>query len=91
MHTLPHSVPLTLKQATTDPHLSQRLTGKSGSVSCGVTMHTRFYLGPQESVSLVLCKVWQLYVGLMAIFSKRAYAIPRSVAHRASDPAAGHC
>ena len=45
----------------------------------------------QESVSLVLCKFWQLYVGLMATSSKRAYATPRSAAPRAPDPAAGHC
>ena len=30
-------------------------------------------------------------VGLMATSSKRAYAIPRSVAPRAPAPAAGHC
>ena len=40
MHTLLHSVPQTLQQATTI-HGSARdswtLTGKSGSVSCGVT------------------------------------------------------
>ena len=45
----------------------------------------------QESVSPVLCKFWQLYVGLMATSSKRAYATPRSAAPRAPDPAAGHC
>ena len=30
-------------------------------------------------------------VGLMATFSKRAYAMPRSAAPRAPAPAAGHC
>ena len=45
----------------------------------------------QESVSLVLCKFWWLYGGLMATSSERAYAIPRSVAPRAPAPAAGHC
>ena len=30
-------------------------------------------------------------VGLMVTFSKKAYAIPRSTAHRAPAPAAGHC
>ena len=37
---------------------------------------------PQESVSPVLCKFWQLYGGLMATSSKRAYAKPRSAAPR---------
>ena len=46
---------------------------------------------PQESVSPVLCKFWQLYGGLMATSSKRAYAIPRSAAPSAPAPAAGHC
>ena len=43
----------------------------------------------QESVSPVLCKFWQLYVGLMATSSKTAYATPRSAAPRA--PVEGHC
>ena len=30
-------------------------------------------------------------VGIMVTSSKRAYAIPRSTAHRAPAPAAGHC
>ena len=40
VHALLHSVPPTLQQATADPRLprdSWTLTGKSGSVSCGVT------------------------------------------------------
>ena len=45
----------------------------------------------QESVSPVLCKFWQLYGGLMATSSKRAYAIPRSAAPKAPAPAAVHC
>ena len=45
----------------------------------------------QESVSLVLCKFRWLYGGLMATFSRRAYAIPRSTAPRAPAPAAVHC
>ena len=49
------SVPLTPRQATVNLHLHQRLplTGKSGSVSCEVTVpfswvliHTRFCLHP---------------------------------------------
>ena len=46
---------------------------------------------PQESVSPVLCKFWQLYGGLMATSSKRAYAIHRSAAPRVPAPAAGLC
>ena len=70
MHTLPHSVHLTLQQATTDPCLHWRLlepTSKSGSVSFGVSIpfswvlvHTRFFCTLQESVSPILCKFWQL-------------------------------
>ena len=45
----------------------------------------------QESVSPGLCKFWQVYVGLMMISSKRAYAIPKSAITRASAPIAGHC
>ena len=44
-----------------------------------------------ESVSPVLCKFWRLWGGLMVTSSKRAYAIPRSTAPRAPDPAAVHC
>ena len=47
---------------------SWTLTGKSGSVSCGVSaplswvlVHTRFCLCPPRVCSPVLCKFWQLY------------------------------
>ena len=50
---------------------SWTLTGKSGSVSCGVTapfswvlVHTRFCLWLPSSVSPVLCKFWWLYGGV---------------------------
>ena len=50
---------------------SWTLTGKSGSVSCGVTVpfswvlvHTRFCLSPPSVCFPVLCKFWQLYVGV---------------------------
>ena len=56
MHALLHSVPMTLQQATANPCLHLRLldlTGKSGSLSCGVTapfswvlVCTRFCLCP---------------------------------------------
>ena len=77
---------------------SWTLTGKSGSVSCGVTapfswvlVHTRFCLCPPRLCFPVLCKFWQLCGGLMVTSSKRAYAIPRSAAPRAPAPAAVHC
>ena len=76
---------------------SWTLMGKSGSVSWGVTapfscvlVCTRFCLC-QESVSLVLCKFWWLYGGVMATSSKRAYVICRSAAPRAPAPVACHC
>ena len=77
---------------------SWTLTGKSGSVSFGVTA---FFLGPGEhKVLFVLSKsLFPQYcvssggtlVGLMATSSKRSYAMPRSAALRAPAPAAGHC
>ena len=70
------------------------LTGKSGSVSCGVAAPSSgswcsqgSVCVLQESVSPVRCKFWQLYGGLMVTSSKRAYAIPRSTAPRAPAPA----
>ena len=44
----------------------------------------------QAYVSPVRVSSASSVVGLMATSSKRAYAIPRSVAHRAPAPAAGH-
>ena len=50
---------------------SWTLTGKSGSVSCGVTapfswvlVHTRFCLCPPRVCFPVLCKFWRLYGGI---------------------------
>ena len=61
-------MPRTLQQATRDPWT---LTGKSGSVSCGVTAlfswilaHTRFVYILQKSSFPVLCKFWQLCGGV---------------------------
>ena len=45
----------------------------------------------QESISQSCVNNDSFMVGLMATSSKRAYAIPRSAAPRAPDPAAGHC
>ena len=67
MQALLHSVPPTLLQATTH-HASAghywTLMGKSGSVSCGVLVHTRFCLCPPRVCFQVLCKFWQLYGGV---------------------------
>ena len=84
-----HSLPLTLEIRPPPIHTcsgeSWTLTGKSGSVSCGVTAPCPgswctqgFVYSLQESVSSVLCRFWWLYGRLMATSSKRAYATPRS-------------
>ena len=74
------------------------LTSKSGPVSCGVTalfswvlVCTRFFV-PSKSLFPQSCmSSGSSMVGLMATFSKRAYAIPKSAAPRAPDPMAVHC
>ena len=92
MHTLLHSVPSTVQQATTNPHLHQRilaLMGKSDSVSCGVNAPVSWVL-----VDIKIC-LWPpivcfpssvyvlwLYERLMATSSKRAYSISRSTVPR---------
>ena len=89
-------------KATADPHLHQRfltLTGKSELVSSGVTVHffcvlvhtgsffwTSKNLFPQSCTSS-----GGSVVGLVATFSKRAYAIPRSAAPGAPAPVAVLC
>ena len=87
----PYSRTLLTHTSTRD---SWTLMGKSGSVSCGVTAPFSWFLVlfvPSRSLSP------QFYVssggsmvGLMAMFSKRAYAIPRSTASRAPAPAEVH-
>ena len=90
MHALLHSVPLTLQQATADPHLCQRLLDTHGqvwvSLLCG---HCSFLLCPgAHKVLFVPSK--SLFpqscvssagsmVGLIATSSKRACAIPLQV------------
>ena len=76
---------------------SWTLTGKSGSVSCGVTapfswvlVHTRFCVCPSALFPQSRVSPGGSMVGLMAIFSKSVYATPRSAALRAPAPAAGH-
>ena len=73
-------------------------TGKSGSVSCGVTLLSSgswctqgSVCALQESVSPVFCKFWWLYGGSVVTSSKRAYATHRSTAPRAPVSAAVHC
>ena len=76
---------------------SWTLMGKSGSVPCGVTapfswvLVHKVLLCPPRVYFPLLCKFWRLYGGLMATSSKRAYAIPRSAAPRASASVADHC
>ena len=91
MHTLLHSVPPTLQQATTDPHLCWQFQDTHGQVWVSLLWgHCSFLLGPgvhkflfvpskslfpQSCVSSVVSMV-----GLMVTSSKRAYATPRSTA-----------
>ena len=100
MHVLLQSVSPTLQQATTNPHLHRRFPDPHRQVWDSLLWgQCSFLLGPgaQGSVGLprvyfpVLCKFWQLYGGLMATSSKRAYPIPKSAAPRAPVPVAVHC
>ena len=77
---------------------SWTLTGKSGSVSCGVTAPFSWVLVctglfvPSKSLFPQCCVSSRgSMVGLMVTSSKRAYAIPRLAAPRAPAPAAVHC
>ena len=77
---------------------SWTLTGKSGSVSCGVStsfswvlVHTVFCTCPPRVCFPVLCKLWWHYGGVNGDSSKRAYGIPNSAAPRALAPVAVHC
>ena len=72
---------------------SWTLTGKSGSVSCGVTahfswvlVHTWFCLCPPRVCPQSYVSSGGSMVGLMMTSSKRVYAIPRSAAPRAPAP-----
>ena len=76
---------------------SWTLTGKYGSVSCGVTapfswvlVCTRFRLCPPRVFPQSCISSGGSIVGSMVTSSKRAYAIPRSTAPRAPEPAAVH-
>ena len=66
---------------------------RAGSVSCGATdpfswvlVHMRSVCAHQESVSQSCVSSGGSMVALMATSSKRAYAIPRSIAVRAPAP-----
>ena len=94
--------PMTLQQATTDPHLYQILLDTHREVWASLLRgHCFFLLGPGvQKVLYVPSKSLfpQSFVSsghslaeLMAISSMRAYAIPRFAAPRAPAPAAGHC
>ena len=95
------SVTMTLQQATADPCLCRRLLDTHGQVWVSLFSQCSFLLGPSaHKVLFVPSKILfprcclgygSFMVGLMATFSKRAYAIPRSAAPRVPDSVAGHC
>ena len=70
--------------------LGQSLVG-SLLLSPGSWFVQGFVCALQESVSQSCVSSGGSMVGLMATSSKRAYAIPRSIAPRAPTPAAGQC
>ena len=101
-HTAALSAPNPAAQATLPTHASARdswtLTGKSGSVSCGLTapfswvvVHARLFVPSKILFSQSCVSSGGSIVELMAISSKRAYAILRSATPRVPVPAAGHC
>ena len=102
VHALPNSVPPTLQQTTANPRLCQRLLDTDRQVWLSfLWSHCSFLLGP-GAYKVLFVPSKSLFPqscvssggstgGLMAISSKRAYAIPRSAAPRAPAPAAVHC
>ena len=102
MHTLLHSVPPTLQQATNDPCLHRRLLDSPGQVWVSVLWGPcSFLLGPvaHKVLSVPPKSLFPQFgvssagslVGLIVISSKRAYAIPRSAVPRAPALEVGHC
>ena len=102
MHALPHSVPLNLHQAMANPRLCWRLLDTHEQVWVSLLWgHSSSLLGPgvhkvlfvsSKSLFPQSCVSYGgSMVELIATFSKRAYAIPRSAAPRAPTPGAGHC
>ena len=101
MHTLLHSVPPALQQATTDLHLHWKLLDTPRQVWVSLLWgHCSFLLGPgahkvlfvpSKSLFLQSClSCGDSVVGLKTTSSKRAYAINRSAAPKAPAPAAVH-
>ena len=95
-----YTLPLILKQATTDPCIHQRFLDTHRQVLDSLLWgHCSFVLGPGAQGSVVPSK--RLFprscvssgspmVELMVTSSKRAYAIPKSAALRAPVPAPDH-
>ena len=101
-HALLYSVPPTLQWATANPCLRQRLLDTHGQVwvhllwgHCSFLLHSgvhKVLFVPSKSLFPPSCvSSGGSMVGLMVTSSKRAYAIPRSIAPRAPAPAAVHC
>ena len=100
MQSLLHSVPTTLPQATTDPHLCQRLLDTHGHIWVSFLWgHCSFLLGPGVHKILFVpsknlfpqscLSSGSSLVGLLAT-SSQSSAVSRSAAPRAPVPAAGH-
>ena len=101
-HALLHSVPPTLKQATIDLCLHQRLLDTHGQVwvslswgHCpwlpGPHAHKVFFVPSKSLFPQSFVSSGSSMVRLMATSSKRAYATPRSTAPRAPAPAEVYC
>ena len=91
MQALLHSVPPTLQQATTDPHLFWALVGSLSLVGSLLlspgSWCTRCCCALQETIFQSCIISGSSMVGLMATSSKRAYAI---LTPRAPAPVAAH-
>ena len=102
MDALLHSVPPTLKQATADLGLHQRLLDTHEQVwvsllwgDCSFLLGSGVYkvlFVPSKSLFCQSCvSSGSSMVGLMVASPKRTYVTPRSAASRTLVPAAGHC
>ena len=95
MHALLHSVPPTLQQATTHPHLLWRLLDIHRQVWVSLWGHCSFLLCPsaqgsvcalQESISQSCVHYGSSVMVLVVTSYKRAYAVSKSAAPRAPVP-----
>ena len=95
MHVLLHSVPPTLQQATSDPHLCQGLLDTQRQVRESLVGSLLLSLGswctqgsvmPSKSLFPSPVYVLKLYDGVNGDLLLRAYVIPRSAAPRAPAP-----